>query len=107
RTPDSPTQRIGGVPLTQFQQHRHIVPMLSLDNSFSEPELRAFDERVRKILGTDGETEYYCELKLDGGSLYLTYQDGVLQTAATRGDGQTGEDVTPNAKTVRGIPIVL
>lgn len=107
RTPDSPTQRIGGTPLSNFQQHRHIVPMLSLDNSFSEPELRAFDDRVRKLLGTDGDTEYYCELKLDGGSLSLTYQDGVLQTAATRGDGQTGEDVTPNAKTVRGIPITL
>lgn len=81
--------------------------MLSLDNAFSADELRAFDERVRKGLGTDQEPTYFAELKFDGASISLTYVDGVLTSAATRGDGTTGEEVTANARTIRGIPIRL
>lgn len=81
--------------------------MLSLDNAFGEEELRAFDERVRKGLGITEPVEYLCELKFDGASLSLTYVDGVLVTAATRGDGTAGEAVTPNARTIRGVPFVL
>lgn len=106
-TPDSPTQRVGSAPVGSFEPHRHAVPMLSLDNAFGEDELRAFDERVRKGLGTDGHTVYYCEVKFDGASISLTYLDGLLEIAATRGDGTTGETVTHNAKTVRGIPLRL
>lgn len=106
-TPDSPTLRIGSAPLSQFVPHRHLVPMLSLDNSFGEDELRAFDERVRKGLGSEGPITYFAELKFDGASISLTYQDGLLVTATTRGDGTTGENVTANAKTVRGIPLRL
>jgi DNA ligase (NAD+) len=106
RTDNSPTSRVGGLAVSSFAQHRHAVPMLSLDNAFGEDELRAWDERVRKGLGTD-EVEYYVELKFDGVSLSLTYQDGVLEIATTRGDGTTGEVVTPNARTIRGIPLDL
>ncbi len=105
-TPDSPTQRVGAAPLGAFKTYRHAVPMLSLDNAFGEEELRAFDERVRKGLETE-EVAYYCELKFDGASISLTYVDGLLETGATRGDGMTGENVTPNVKTVRGIPLRL
>lgn len=105
-TPDSPTQRVGATPVGSFTPHRHAVPMLSLDNAFGEDELRAFDERVRK--GLDAESvAYLCELKFDGASISLTYVDGLLETAATRGDGTTGETVTANAKTVRGVPLRL
>lgn len=107
RTPDSPTQRVGVMPIQRFEPHRHRVPMLSLDNAFGEDELRAFDARVKRALGTDEDVAYECEIKLDGLSMSLTYIDGVLETAATRGDGTTGENVTPNAKTVRGIPLRL
>lgn len=104
RTTDSPTQRIGSLPIDKFEAHRHRQPMLSLDNAFGDDELRAFDERVKRALKSEREIEYEVELKLDGLSMSLTYVDGTLVTAATRGDGTTGEDVTPNAKTVRGIP---
>lgn len=107
RTPDSPTQRVGSAPVDGFDQHAHGIPMLSLDNAFGPDELRAFDERVRKGLQTDGEVEYVVEPKFDGLSMSLTYVDGVLTTATTRGDGTTGEVVTANAKTVRGIPLRL
>lgn len=106
RTPDSPTLRIGAPPLEGFEQHRHLAPMLSLDNAFGEEELRAFDERVRKGLALE-EVEYFAELKFDGLSMSLTYDDGLLTIATTRGDGTTGEVVTPNARTVRGIPLRL
>lgn len=105
--PDSPTQRVGAEPFAAFEQSRHANPMLSLDNAFNEDELRAFDARVRKGLESDDPVEYLVELKFDGASLALTYQDGVLVRATTRGDGTTGEVVTPNALTVRGIPSVL
>ena len=105
RTPDSPTQRVGAPPVEGFPSHRHLEPMLSLDNAFGEGEFRAFDERVRRGLGTDEPIEYFVELKLDGASISLTYRDGVLEAAATRGDGTTGERITENARTVRGIPL--
>lgn len=106
RTSDSPTQRVGSAPVAEFGTHRHAVPMLSLDNVFDEAELRAFDERVRKELHVD-QVDYHAELKFDGLSLSLTYRDGLLETATTRGDGVTGEVVTPNAKTLRGVPLRL
>lgn len=104
RTPDSPTQRVGAPPVSKFEPHTHMAPMLSLDNAFSAEELRAFDERVRRAVG---DVEYFAELKLDGASLSLTYQDGVLEVGSTRGDGFQGENVTANAKTVRGVPLRL
>lgn len=107
RTPDSPTLTIGAPPIEAFAQHRHAAPMLSLDNAFSEDELRAFDERVRRAAGIRGPIEYIGELKFDGASLSLTYVDSLLEIAATRGDGETGEVVSPNARTVRGLPLRL
>jgi DNA ligase (NAD+) len=104
KTPDSPTQRVGVAPISGFTPYRHATPMLSLDNAFGEAELRAFDERIRKLLSV-GSVEYFAELKFDGASLSLTYQNGVLMNAATRGDGTTGENVTENARTVRGLPL--
>jgi len=105
RTAESPTQRVGSAPLDKFESVRHGVPMLSLDNAFGVDELEAFDQRVRRFLGGEEGVEYFAELKLDGVSLSLRYEGGVLARAATRGDGETGEDVTPNAKTVRGVPL--
>jgi DNA ligase (NAD+) len=106
-TPDSPTQRVSGTPVAAFQPVTHGVPMLSLDNGFSEEDLRAFDRRVRERLGVDGEIEYAAEPKLDGLAVSLTYEHGVLQRAATRGDGATGEDVTANIRTIRAVPLHL
>lgn len=103
-TPDSPTQRVGGQPRAGFQTARHSSPMLSLDNSLNEGELRAFDSRVRELL-KDTAFRYVAELKLDGLSLALHYRDGVLQIAITRGNGQEGEIVTENARTIRSIPL--
>lgn len=106
---DSPTQRVGGKPLDDFAKARHRVPMLSLANAMSEAEFREFDARVHRFLDLDSgrELEYHCELKFDGLSINLTYEDGVLVRAATRGDGEVGEDVTANARTVRSIPLRL
>lgn len=106
KTLDSPTQRVGVAPIAGFEQHTHGVAMLSLDNAFGEEELGAFDERVRRGLGVE-RVAYFAELKFDGLSLSLTYADGLLVTATTRGDGAVGEVVTPNARTVRGIPLRL
>lgn len=105
RTADSPTQRVGSPPVDGFEQHSHGIPMLSLDNAFGPEELRAFDERVRKGLGTESSITYVVEPKFDGLSMSLTYVDGLLTLATTRGDGTTGEVVTANARTVRGIPL--
>ncbi|HEY3781369.1 MAG TPA: NAD-dependent DNA ligase LigA [Fimbriimonadaceae bacterium] len=105
-TADSPTQRVGVAPVTAFTQHGHLVPMLSLDNAFGEDELRAFDDRAKKGLGGDA-VQYQAELKFDGLSISLTYEDSLLTVATTRGDGGTGEVVTPNARTVRGVPLKL
>ena len=101
-TPESPTQTIGGEYTTDFAPTPHRNPMYSLDNVFSDDELSGWFERVQKF-GFD-EIEYLCELKIDGLAISLTYEQGVLTTAATRGDGKTGEDVTPNVKSIEGIP---
>ncbi len=106
RTIDSPTQRVGAEPLQQFEQVTHEVPMLSLDNAFSDQELIAFDERVRERLSLD-HVDYSAEPKLDGLAVSLFYEQGKLLRAATRGDGQTGEDVTQNIRTIYSIPLVL
>ena len=100
---DSPTQRVGGTPLKSFSSITHRVPMLSLNNAFSEEELAAFDRRVREGLGVN-EVEYAVEPKFDGLAITLTYEHGVFVQGATRGDGYTGEDVTQNLKTIRSIP---
>jgi len=105
-TPDSPTQRVGGAPLPEFAEVRHRTPMLSLANAFSEDEVRAFDRRVREALQAE-EVEYAVEPKFDGLAVSLAYRDGVLVQGATRGDGTTGEDVTPNLRTVGAIPLRL
>jgi DNA ligase (NAD+) len=108
-TADSPTQRVGAPPLSAFQRHTHRQPMLSLANAFDEADLRQFDERVKRYLGIDQETpiDYVAELKIDGLSMSLTYENGVFTTAATRGDGVTGENVTPNIRTVSSVPLRL
>ena len=107
-TPDSPTQRVAGRPIEGFQTVEHLVPMLSLDNAYNEDELRAFDERVRRASGAaDAPVAYVAELKIDGLSIALTYEDGRLVRGATRGDGSRGEDVTPNVRTIRAIPLSL
>lgn len=103
-TPDSPTLRIGGTPREGFQTVRHARPMLSLDNAFSYEALRDWDRRAREGTGRK-DIEYIAEHKFDGLSISLQYEDGMLARAVTRGDGNTGEDVTPNAKTVRSIPL--
>lgn len=105
-TPDSPSQRVGGRPREGFATVRHRVPMLSLANAFGEDELRDFDRRVRSLLGGE-KVEYVAELKIDGLAVSLRYENGLLVTGATRGDGETGEDITANLKTVRAIPLRL
>ncbi|MGE5484169.1 MAG: NAD-dependent DNA ligase LigA [Ignavibacteriales bacterium] len=107
RTPDSPTQRVGGAPLPVFTSVRHRYPMLSLSNAFEAEEIRAFDRRVRGILGAGAAVEYVVEPKIDGLSVSLIYQDGLFVQGATRGDGETGEDVTENLRTIRSIPLRL
>ncbi|MGA9352832.1 MAG: NAD-dependent DNA ligase LigA [Terriglobales bacterium] len=103
-TPDSPTQRVGGKPREGFVKAKHSSPMLSLDNAYSEEELRDWERRVHELSGRD-DVEYMCELKLDGMSLALVYADGRLERGITRGDGTVGEDVTLNVRTVRSIPL--
>ena len=103
---DSPTQRIGAAPLAAFVSAQHRVPMLSLNNAFSDADIYAFDKRVRDAL--DGaEIDYYCELKFDGLAVNLTYEHGIFVCGATRGDGATGEDVTANLRTIKTIPLKL
>ena len=103
-TPDSPSQRVGGAPREGFQTLRHARPMLSLDNAFSYDALRDWDRRVREGSGHE-KIEYIAEHKFDGLSISLQYEDGMLARGVTRGDGTTGEDVTPNVKTIRSIPL--
>ncbi|WP_460415994.1 NAD-dependent DNA ligase LigA [Planifilum fimeticola] len=105
-TPDSPTQRVGGEPLPYFEKVEHSVPMLSLGNAFSEEDLREFDRRIRRTAGVD-KVRYVCELKIDGLAVSLRYENGVFVRGATRGDGQTGEDITQNLKTIRSLPLRL
>ncbi|MDN3987070.1 NAD-dependent DNA ligase LigA [Zwartia vadi] len=112
-TADSPTQRVGASPLVAFGSVTHSVPMLSLGNAFEDAEVRAFDKRIADTLRAAGklapseEVTYFCELKLDGLAISLRYEQGVLVQAATRGDGQTGEDVTQNVRTIKSIPLKL
>ena len=103
-TPDSPTRRVGGKAREGFQKVRHSSPMLSLDNALDEEELRAFDSRVKELLG-GAAYRYVAELKMDGLSMAARYRDGLFQQAITRGDGSTGEDVTGNASTIRSLPL--
>lgn len=105
-TPDSPTQRVGGAPLSEFQSVTHKEPMLSLENTYSEDEVREFEERVKRQLG-DTPLSYVAEPKIDGLSLSVTYERGVLTRAVTRGDGRIGDDVTANARTIRSLPLTL
>src|ERR1700687_4678427 len=105
-TPDSPTQRVGGKPREGFVKAKHSSPMLSLDNAYSEEELRDWERRVHDLSGRT-DIEYMCELKLDGMSLALAYTDGRLERGITRGDGSIGEDVTSNVRTVRSVPLTL
>ena len=105
-TPDSPTQRVSGRPLEGFATVRHTVPMLSMDNTYNADELRAFDQRVHKQLGSE-DYDYVVELKIDGLAISLRYEKGTLVAAATRGDGEVGDDVTANVRTIKAIPLVL
>ena len=104
KTPDSPTQRVGGEPLPYFEKVEHTTPMLSLGNAFDEQDLRDFDERVRKAAGRQN-VRYVCELKIDGLAVSVKYEDGRFVLGSTRGDGITGEDITQNLKTIRSLPL--
>ncbi|HSJ97340.1 MAG TPA: NAD-dependent DNA ligase LigA, partial [Myxococcota bacterium] len=105
-TPDSPTQRVGAAPSEGFAEVTHRVPMLSLANAFADEDVAAFDRRCREALERE-RVEYACEVKFDGLAVALVYEDGVLARGATRGDGTVGEDVTPNLRTIRAIPLRL
>lgn len=105
--PDSPTQRVGAAPLKEFAEVKHAVPMLSLENAFSNEDIDSFDERIQKLLASHSEIEYCCEPKLDGLAISLRYEKGLLVQAATRGDGSNGEDVTENVKTIAMVPLKL
>ena len=107
RTPDSPTLRVGGEPATAFRKHRHLVPMLSLANAFSEAELQEWEERNARLVPEVKEAGYTLEVKIDGAAVSLTYEDGVLVTGVTRGNGLEGEDITTNLRTVLDLPLRL
>lgn len=106
-TPDSPTQRVGATPASAFAPVTHLVPMLSLNNAFTEEDVLAFDQRVRQRLNVDHPIEYCCETKLDGVAVSLVYEKGYLVRAATRGDGTTGEEITHNIRTLPAVPLKL
>ncbi len=106
-TPDSPTQRVSGKPLAKFEKVKHALPMLSLNDAFTVEEVRAWEERLHKLLGTTKPLEYYAEIKMDGLAISLVYEQGVLKRGSTRGDGRVGEDVTQNLRTIPSIPLVL
>lgn len=106
-TPDSPSQRVAGEPLPGFQKITHVVPQWSFNDAFTEEDIRAFAARVQKLLGPEAKPTYICELKIDGLKIVLTYERGQLKTAATRGDGRVGEDVTANVRTIESVPLVL
>lgn len=105
--PDSPTQRVGAPPLDKFEKVKHSEPMLSLDNAFSHDEVREFDKRVKRFLGSEKNIEYTVEPKYDGLAIELTYRDGLLFKASTRGDGYEGEDVTRNIRTIKSVPLKI
>ncbi len=104
---DSPSQRVGSEPISKFEKVKHRVPMLSLSNSYSEEDIFAFDERVKKFLSTSKDIEYFCDLKFDGLAMELIYENGLLTQALTRGDGFTGENVISNIRTIASIPLRL
>lgn len=104
-TPDSPTQRVGGSPSSSFPVVRHPVPMLSIGNTYNDEEIRDFDRRIRDLLGPDREFAYAAELKIDGVAVSLRYEHGALALGATRGDGEQGDDITANLRTIRSIPL--
>ncbi len=106
-TPDSPTQRVGGKPLAGFEEVRHVLPMLSLDNIFDRAELREFEEKLHRFLKSDKPLTYIAEPKMDGLAVELIYEEGVFVLGATRGDGLVGENITPQLKTVQDIPLRL
>jgi DNA ligase (NAD+) len=106
-TQESPSQRVGGEPLSSFAQIKHVVPMLSLDNAFSDKDLMDFDRRVKERLNLLTDIEFVCEPKLDGAAVSLLYRKGQLAYAATRGDGSIGEDITANVRTIRSVPFKL
>lgn len=105
-TPDSPSQRVGGAPLSEFKSVRHAVPMMSLENTYSQEEVRDFVKRVQKLLPEE-KLEWVVEPKVDGVAISLRYENGAFTTGATRGDGTTGDDITANLKTIRSIPLIL
>jgi DNA ligase (NAD+) len=107
RTPDSPTHRVGAPVQSQLARHKHISSMLSLGNAFDDGEVRDWNSRINRIAGEDDTRAFTAELKIDGAAVSLTYGNGVLETGATRGDGSVGENVTPNIRTVRGVPLRL
>ena len=107
KTPDSPTQRVGSAPSAAFKKHRHLVPMLSLDNAFDPAELTAWEERNARLAPEVTTAGYTLEVKIDGAAVCLTYRKGVLVTGATRGNGVEGEEITPNLKTIRDVPLKL
>src|SRR5215813_15170882 len=108
RTADSPTQRVGAEPASQLAKHQHLVPMLSLGNTFNEEELAAWEERLVRLAGDDVRASGYTgELKIDGAAISLTYREGVLIEGATRGNGTVGESVTANLRTIPSIPLRL
>jgi len=106
-TPDSPTQRVGGKPLEKFEKVKHSIPMLSLNDAFSPEEMFAWEERIKKLAPEWKNHDYYAELKMDGLAVSLVYENGILKTGATRGDGTIGEDVTQNLKTIEAIPLQI
>ena len=106
-TPDSPSQRVAGEVSEQFVPFVHKVPMMSIDNAVDENETREFDRRIKRFLKAEKEIEYVLQPKFDGVSASLTYVDGELLHGVTRGDGKTGEEITPNVKTIRSVPLVL
>ncbi|SVE09632.1 uncharacterized protein METZ01_LOCUS462486, partial [marine metagenome] len=106
-TPESPTQRVSGRPVVGFESVAHAEPMLSLDNAYTDDELREFDRRVRNVLGAEAALSYVAELKIDGLGIALTYENGRLVRGVTRGDGVLGEDVTANVRAIRAIPLQL
>lgn len=107
QSPDSPSQKVGGAALDKFEQVTHQVPMLSLDNAFSQEEFAAFNRRIKERVMDSRELTFCCEPKLDGLAVSIIYRNGVLVQAATRGDGMVGENITQNVKTIRNVPLKL
>ena len=107
KTNDSPSNRVGGEVISEFNKIQHKIPMLSLSNMFSESDIRQFDRRIKDILKTENEIEYAVEFKFDGLAVSAVYEDGIFSLGSTRGDGTTGEDVTTNLKTIKSLPLKL